>query len=194
MDTLKRLGISISGAAESTSTLTAKGESTPIASQNILTISSPELSKIIYWTNQKSINLYAEQLLKTIAWKAGKQPSTANGVRVLQDFWKQRGIDPNSLNVFDGSGLSPADRVTTRTMATVLLSAINAPWYHDFYESLPIYNDIHMKSGSINNVLNYAGYQTHDGKQLCFSIMVNNYNGSGKEIKSKIFRVLDELK
>jgi D-alanyl-D-alanine carboxypeptidase/D-alanyl-D-alanine-endopeptidase (penicillin-binding protein 4) len=194
VDTLKRLGISISGAAESTSTLTAKGESTPIASQNILTISSPELSKIIYWTNQKSINLYAEQLLKTIAWKAGKQPSTANGVRVLQDFWKQRGIDPNSLNVFDGSGLSPADRVTTRTMATVLLSAINAPWYHDFYESLPIYNDIHMKSGSINNVLNYAGYQTHDGKQLCFSIMVNNYNGSGKEIKSKIFRVLDELK
>jgi len=112
----------------------------------------------------------------------------------LQDFWKQRNIDPNSLNVFDGSGLSPADRVTTRTMATILLSATKESWYHDFYESLPIYNDMHMKSGSINNVLNYAGYQTHDGKQLCFSIMVNNYNGSGKDIKAKIFKVLDELK
>jgi D-alanyl-D-alanine carboxypeptidase/D-alanyl-D-alanine-endopeptidase (penicillin-binding protein 4) len=193
-DTLKQLGITFTGAAESTTTLTAKGETSPKASQNILTISSPELSKIIYWTNQKSINLYAEQLLKTIAWKAGKQPSTANGVKVLQDFWKQRGIDPNSLNLFDGSGLSPADRVTTRTLATILASATKESWYHDFYESLPIYNDMHMKSGSINNVLNYAGYQTHEGKHLCFSIMVNNYNGSSKEIKAKIFGVLDELK
>lgn len=193
-DTLKRLGIAVTGTAESTSTLTAKGENTPKALQNILTVSSPELSKIIYWTNQKSINLYAEQLLKTIAWKTGKQSSTVNAVKVLQNFWKQRGIDANSLNVFDGSGLSPADRVTTRTMATILLSATKEPWYHDFYESLPIYNDMRMKSGSIINVLNYAGYQTHDGKPLCFSIMVNNYNGSAKEIKAKIFRVLDELK
>ncbi len=51
-----------------------------------------------------------------------------------------------------------------------------------------------MKSGSIINVLNYTGYQTHDGKQLCFSIMVNNYNGSTRAIKEKIFKVLDELK
>ncbi|WP_461451159.1 D-alanyl-D-alanine carboxypeptidase/D-alanyl-D-alanine endopeptidase [Mucilaginibacter sp.] len=194
LDTLKELGITVTGLAESTTTLAAKKNTIPVATQNILAISSPELSKIIYWTNQKSINLYAEQLLKTIAWKMGKQPSTANGVKALQDFWQQKGIDPNSLNVFDGSGLSPADRVTTTTLATILLSATKEPWYHDFYESLPIYNDMHMKSGSIINVLNYAGYQTHDGRQLCFSIMVNNYNGSGKEIKAKIFRVLDELK
>lgn len=194
MDTLKQLGINVTGTAESTTTLTTKKDVVPVAVQNLVNISSPELSKIIYWTNQKSINLYAEQLLKTIAWKAGKRPSTANGVKVLQDYWKQRGIDPNSLNVFDGSGLSPADRVTTRTLATILLLATKEPWYHYFYDSLPVYNDMHMKSGSIINVLNYAGYQTHDGRQLCFSIMVNNYNGSGKEIKAKIFRVLDELK
>jgi D-alanyl-D-alanine carboxypeptidase/D-alanyl-D-alanine-endopeptidase (penicillin-binding protein 4) len=193
-DTLNRLEIVVTGKPESTSTLTEKGQSLPIATQGLTTISSPELSKIIYWTNQKSINLYAEQLLKTIAWKSGKLPSTANGVTALQDFWKQKGIDPNSLNIFDGSGLSPADRVTTRALATILTSAVNQPWYHDFYESLPIYNNIHMKSGSIINVLNYAGYQTHNGQQLCFSIMVNNYNGSGKAIKEKIFKVLDELK
>lgn len=192
-DTLKRLGITVTGGPESSSTLTEKSQSLPAITQSLTTIPSPELSKIIYWTNQKSINLYAEQLLKTIAWKAGKLPSTANGVAALQDFWKQKGIDPNSLNLFDGSGLSPADRVTTRTLAAILRSAVKQPWYHDFYNSLPIYNDMHMKSGSIINVLNYAGYQTHNGQQLCFSIMVNNYNGSGKTIKEKIFRVLDEL-
>jgi D-alanyl-D-alanine carboxypeptidase/D-alanyl-D-alanine-endopeptidase (penicillin-binding protein 4) len=193
-DTLKRLGILVSNDPESTNTLTAKGLQTPQIATNLTTILSPQLSQIIFWLNQKSINLYAEQLLKTIAWKAGKQPSTQNGVEVEQDFWKARGIDPPSLNIVDGSGLSPGDRVTTLTMATILQSAKTATWFPDFYESLPTYNNMKMKSGSILNVLTYAGYQTYTGRELCFSIMVNNFNGSSREIKEKIFRVLDELK
>ncbi|HWZ04993.1 MAG TPA: D-alanyl-D-alanine carboxypeptidase/D-alanyl-D-alanine-endopeptidase [Mucilaginibacter sp.] len=193
-DTLKRLGILISNEPESTGTLTAKGLQMPQITTNLTTILSPRLSQIIYWLNQKSINLYAEQLLKTIAWKAGKQPSTENGVEVVQDFWKARGIDPHSLNIFDGSGLAPGDRVTTLTMATILQSAKKETWFSDFYESLPTYNNMKMKSGSILNVLTYAGYQTYKGRELCFSIMLNNFNGSSREVKEKMFRVLDELK
>ncbi|HWD90076.1 MAG TPA: D-alanyl-D-alanine carboxypeptidase/D-alanyl-D-alanine-endopeptidase [Mucilaginibacter sp.] len=193
-DTLQRLEITVTGGAESTNTLTTKGQQTPQIAQNLTTILSPPLGKIVYWLNQKSINLYAEQLLKTIAWKSGKPVSTDNGVEVEQDFWKQHGIDPHSLNVVDGSGLSPGDRVTTMTMATVLRSAKGTDWFNDFYESLPVYNNMKMKSGSILNVLTYAGYQTHNGRELCFSIMVNNYNGSGKGVKEKMFKVLDELK
>ena len=194
VDTLKRLGILVSDGPESTSTLTAKGLQTPQATSGLITISSPPLSKIIYWLNQKSINLYAEQLLKTMAWKAGKQPTTRNGVQVVQEFWKARGIDPLSINIFDGSGLSPGDRVTTLTMATILESAKSAPWFDDFYESLPTSNNMKMKSGSILNVLTYAGYQTNNGRELCFSIMVNNFNGGSREVREKMFRVLDELK
>ncbi len=193
-DTLKRLGIIVSGEPESVLTLNAKGQPLPAINTRLTTILSPTLSKIVYWLNQKSINLYAEQLLKTIAWKSGKVPTTDNGVEVEQDFWKARGIDPHSLNVADGSGLSPGDRVTTLTLATVLRSAKTADWFPDFYESLPVYNDMKMKSGSILNVLTYAGYQTHNGRELCFSIMVNNFNGSSKGIKEKMFRVLDDLK
>jgi D-alanyl-D-alanine carboxypeptidase/D-alanyl-D-alanine-endopeptidase (penicillin-binding protein 4) len=188
------LGIIVSGEPESVLTLNAKGQPLPAINTKLTTILSPTLSKIVYWLNQKSINLYAEQLLKTIAWKSGKVPTTDNGVEVEQDFWKARGIDPNSLNVVDGSGLSPGDRVTTLTMATVLKSAKIADWFPDFYESLPVYNNMKMKSGSILNVLTYAGYQTHNGRELCFSIMVNNFNGSSRGIKEKMFRVLDELK
>ncbi len=193
-DTLKGLGIAVSNGPESTGTLTAKGLQTPLIVVNLTTILSPRLSQIIYWTNQKSINLYAEQLLKTIAWKTGKQPTTTNGVKVEQEFWKAKGIDPHSLNTVDGSGLSPADRVTTLTMATILQSAKGTDWFADFYESLPTSNDMKMKSGSIIGVLTYAGYQTYKGRELCFSIMVNNFNGSSKEVKEKVFRVLDELK
>ncbi len=193
-DTLKRLGIIISNDPESTGTLTAKGLPLPVIGKDLTVIPSPKLSQIIYWLNQKSINLYAEQLLKTIAWKTGKQPLTSNGVKVEQDFWKARGIDPHALNIVDGSGLSPADRVTTLTMATILQSAKGTPWFGDFYESLPTYNDMKMKSGSIIGVLTYAGYQTYHGRDLCFSIMVNNFNGSSKSVKEKMFRLLDELK
>jgi D-alanyl-D-alanine carboxypeptidase/D-alanyl-D-alanine-endopeptidase (penicillin-binding protein 4) len=194
IDTLKRLGVITTGTAESLNTLNAKQQTLPVIQKPLTTISSPALSKIIYWLNQKSINLYAEQLLKTLAWKAGMPVTTANGVKVVQDFWKARGIDPNALNIVDGSGLSPGDRVTTRTMATILQSAKGTDWFADFYTSLPTYNNMKMKSGSINNVLTYAGYQTHNGRELCFSIMVNNYSGPSSGIKQKMFKVLDELK
>lgn len=193
-DTLKGLGLSISGEPESTGTLAARGLEPPKINTVLTSIPSPALSQIIYWLNHKSINLYAEQLLKTMAWKEGKEPSTDNGVEVVKNFWKARGIDPNSLNIFDGSGLSPGDRVTTMTLATILHTAKQAAWFSDFYSSLPTYNNMKMKSGSIINVLTYAGYQTHDGRELCFSFMVNNYNGPTHQIREKMFRVLDVLK
>lgn len=193
-DTLKRLGIMVTGLPESTSTLALKGIIAPVSSTTLTTILSPPLSKIVYWLNQKSINLYAEQLLKTLAWKAGKEATTANGIEVVHNFWKAKGIDPNTLNVADGSGLSPGDRVTTQTMARVLLSAKGENWFPDYYESLPVYNQMKMKSGTINDVLAFAGYQNYQGRDLCFAIIVNNYNGTTGSMRQKLFRVLDELK
>jgi D-alanyl-D-alanine carboxypeptidase/D-alanyl-D-alanine-endopeptidase (penicillin-binding protein 4) len=193
-DTLRSLGIIIGNEPESAATLSAKNLPMPVIAKNLATISSPALSKIVYWLNQKSINLYAEQLLKTIAWKQGRKPTTANGVDEVQKFWAAKGIDTRSMNIYDGSGLSPGDRVTTLTLARILQSAKKESWFADFYTSLPVYNDMKMKSGSINNVLCYAGYQTKNGRELCFSIMVNNFNGSSRGIKEKMFRVLDELK
>jgi D-alanyl-D-alanine carboxypeptidase/D-alanyl-D-alanine-endopeptidase (penicillin-binding protein 4) len=193
-DTLKQLEISIIGTVESTETLTAVQKEMPAATQILTNVLSPKLSEIIFWLNKKSINLYAEQLLKTLAWKAGKPVTTSNGVLVLQDFWKAKGIDPNALNVVDGSGLSPGDRVTTAALAQILLSAKKESWFPAFLNSLPIYNNMTMKSGSISDVLAYAGYQTKNGRELCFSIIVNNYSGSSAGIKAKLFRVLDELK
>ncbi|TWR27862.1 D-alanyl-D-alanine carboxypeptidase/D-alanyl-D-alanine-endopeptidase [Mucilaginibacter achroorhodeus] len=193
-DTLKRIGITINGDPQSTNMLAEKNQPVPAASTALTTILSPELSKIIYWLNQKSVNLYAEQLLATISLKSGKTATAADGVNVLKAFWEQKSIDKRSMNIFDGSGLSPEDHITTSTMARILQSARAATWFDDFYESLPVYNDMKMKSGSINSVQAYAGFQTHEGRQLCFSIMVNNYSGTGSAIREKMFRLLNELK
>lgn len=191
-DTLESEHIIVTGKALSESMqITATDNQDITINRTFTTHYSPPLRKIIYWLNQKSINLYAEQLLLTMAdsLKVKDVPS------VIINFWKARGIDPHSLNIVDGSGLSPGDRVTTLTLATILQSAKGQPWFTDFYTSLPIYNNMKMKSGSINNVLCYAGYQTtKSGREVCFSIMVNNYSGSTSGIKQKMFEVLDELK
>ncbi|MFD0748866.1 D-alanyl-D-alanine carboxypeptidase/D-alanyl-D-alanine-endopeptidase [Mucilaginibacter calamicampi] len=194
LDTLKRLGMAVNVSPESSLTLAAKNKPTPVIANNLLNITSPTLGQIVYWTNRKSVNLYAEELLKTIALKDGKTVTTNNAVEVLQNYWKGRGIDPHSMDVADGSGLSPANRITSLTIATIMQSTRKEPWYNGFYDSLPIYNDMHMKSGSIYHVLAYTGFVTHQGRELCFSIMVNNYNGSTSGIRTKMFKVLDVLK
>jgi D-alanyl-D-alanine carboxypeptidase/D-alanyl-D-alanine-endopeptidase (penicillin-binding protein 4) len=98
------------------------------------------------------------------------------------------------MNIYDGSGLSPEDRITSSTIAHILQAAHQEKWFGDFYESLPVYNDMKMKSGSISGVQAYAGFQKNNGRELCFSIMVNNYNGTGSGIRAKMFAVLNEMK
>ena len=154
----------------------------------IATIQSPELTEIINQFNQKSINLYGEQLLRVMA--VDPTASIKGGLEFVKDFWGQRGVDKYSLNIGDGSGLSPANRVTGKSMATILAWASQQNWYDKYYQSLPTYNGMKMKSGTIGDVLAYAGYQGN----YCFAIMVNNYHGSSSAMRSKIFKMLDQLK
>jgi len=192
-DTLKRLGIASLKEVSTSRKLSAEKLPMPAITKELLNINSPSLSQIIYWFNKKSINLYGENLMRTLAWKAGKPATTANGTAIAIEYWKERGIDPNALNMADGSGLSPATRVTTYAMAKILYQSQQEPWFKDFYESLPEFNGMKIKSGSINDVSAFAGYYTNPaGKKYIVVINVNNYNGSG--INKKIYKALDALK
>ncbi|RZK80414.1 MAG: D-alanyl-D-alanine carboxypeptidase/D-alanyl-D-alanine-endopeptidase [Pedobacter sp.] len=192
-DTLSRLGIKASTEPTTSRILAADKKPIPVVSQKISTISSPSLSEIIYWFNKKSVNLYGEHLIKTIAWKTGKLPTTKNGANAVVNYWSQKGIDKNALNILDGSGLSPGTRVTTSAMANVLFQSQKETWFSDYYKSLPENNGMALKSGTINDVSAFAGYYTSSsGSKYVIVINVNNYSGSG--INKKLFRVLDALK
>jgi serine-type D-Ala-D-Ala carboxypeptidase/endopeptidase (penicillin-binding protein 4) len=154
---------------------------------------SPTLDSIIYWFNKKSINLYGEALLKTMGRNV--KANADSGVAVVKSFWATKGIDKNELNMFDGSGLSPLNRVTTHAQVEILKYAATKDWYKYFLQALPIYNGITMKSGSITNVKGFCGYHTaKDSSSYIFSFLVNNFNGRGGEVASKMFKVLDVLK
>lgn len=195
-DTLRKLSVDVSGGPTTSRRILMDGKGLPEMTRVVTLHTSPTLSQVNYWFNQKSINLYGEHLLKTIAWKHGREISTPEGVRVLQNFWKEKlGIDPDAINIMDGSGLSAGNRITTLAMARILQTIKREPWFASFYEGLPVYNNMKMKSGTINDVLGYTGYHTSGGGEpLVFSFLVNNYNGSASSVRQKMFRVLDTLK
>ena len=156
---------------------------------------SPPLDSINYWFLRRSINLYGEALVKTISHIKTGIGSTEKGIELVKDFWVEKGIDKGAINIIDGSGLSPQNRVTTNALVQVLRFAKTRPWYNSFYTSLPTYNGMKMKSGSIGGSRSFAGYHTSkDGHEYIFAIIVNNYDGSSNSIVRKMHALLDNLK
>ena len=158
---------------------------------------SPPLDSISYWFLKRSINLYGEALIKTVAAKQGKTATTDNGANEMQAFWSKKGIgiDASELNVYDGSGLSPLNRTTTHAQAMILQYAKKQPWFAGYYHGFPEYNSMKLKSGTINRVKAFSGYhRSKDGKEYIIAFIVNNYNGSASALVQKMYKVLDLLK
>jgi serine-type D-Ala-D-Ala carboxypeptidase/endopeptidase (penicillin-binding protein 4) len=167
----------------------------PIKPTTIFTVTSPPLDSINYWFLKKSINLYGEAFVKTIAYEKLKFGSTDSGIAIIKNFWQQKGIEPSALNIIDGSGLSPANRVTTNALVMVMQYAQQQKWFTSFYNALPEMNGIKMKDGYINGVRSYTGYvKSKTGNEYTFSFIVNNFDGSAATVREKMWKVLDVLK
>lgn len=159
------------------------------------TIISPPLDSINYWFLKKSVNLYGEAFVKTIAVEKRKEGSTSNGIEIIRDFWNKNGIERSALNIIDGSGLSPANRITTKSLVQVLEYAKDKKWYTSFYNALPEMNGIKMKDGYIGGVRSYTGYvKSRSGQEFTFAFIVNNFDGSAAAVREKMYKVLDLLK
>ena len=156
---------------------------------------SVSLDSINYWFLKKSINLYGESICKSIAYEKKGIGDTEDGVAIIKAFWNERGIESSALNIQDGSGLSPQNRITANALTKVLLYAQKQTWFDYFYDALPVYNLMKLKSGTIGGAKSFAGYhQSKDGTKYVVSVIVNNYSGSASAIVNKMFTVLDILK
>ncbi|MEO6229734.1 MAG: D-alanyl-D-alanine carboxypeptidase/D-alanyl-D-alanine-endopeptidase [Ferruginibacter sp.] len=161
----------------------------------LCSIQSPSFESMNYWFLKKSINLYGEAFVKTIAYEKANYGSTDTGIAIIKEFWKNRGIEKSSLNIIDGSGLSPANRVTTNALVDVMQYALKQPWYPAFYEALPEMNGIKMKDGYISDVRSYTGYiASNSGTKYTFSLIVNNFDGSPSTAREKMWKLLNILK
>jgi serine-type D-Ala-D-Ala carboxypeptidase/endopeptidase (penicillin-binding protein 4) len=183
--------------AEKLSTLKSSYATNENISKNkiIYVHKSPILDSINYWFLRKSVNLYGESLLRTMAQKKYNTDEYEKGIQYIHTLCKKIGVDTHAVHLFDGCGLSPQNRVTTSALCKFMQYARKQTYYKQFYNCLPVINDISMKSGSIHGCRAYTGYiSSSNNTNYTFAIVVNNYEGSGKEMQTKLWKVLDALK
>lgn len=172
--------------------------------KTIYTQYSPKLSAIVERTNLESVNLYAETMLRTIGQTQSSMGTPNAGVEAVKTFWQARGVDMKGFFMEDGSGLSARNAISSKHFVSILYAIANDNTiYPAFYESLPKAGEtgtlknmfkgtkavgkLRAKSGSMTRVRSYTGFVTRpNGKQWCFSVVVNNYTCSGSEIKTKL--------
>jgi D-alanyl-D-alanine carboxypeptidase/D-alanyl-D-alanine-endopeptidase (penicillin-binding protein 4) len=165
---------------------------------------SPPVSDILARGLKRSQNLYLQNLLQIdgvgAQAAAANQPdapvgflgSAAWGLHALHGLLEHIGIEPSSVLLEEGTGLSRDDLVTPAAMVRLLQYLAAQPWAATLRGMLPTAgvdgtlewrmrdgpatDRVQAKTGSMTHVHSLAGYvTTTDGRQLAFAIMLNNY-------------------
>lgn len=162
----------------------------------LIQLHSPPLDSLAYEFMQKSINLYGEALLKTIGLQQVQKPTTEYCTKWVQNFWKNKlNLASSAMQIVDGCGLSPQNKITTKALVSILQYAQQQPWFDAFYTALPVINNIKMKSGTIYHTKAYSGYiPSKNQNSYTFSFIINNFDSKSSYIMEQMFKVLNVLK
>lgn len=202
IEAIKAKGISFSGEIRTSHT--------PVpAPVKIASHSSPPLSEIIAATNKYSLNLYAEHLLLSLD-SSERTKTMEHGLEALNAFLASDGAFTGGVNLVDGSGLSPVNRVTAQALTGFLTSRYRSENFETYFQSLPVAGEegtlydflngtpaagnMRAKSGSMHGVRSYAGFiKNSRGETIVFSIIANDFTCSQSEVKKRIGDVLLSL-
>jgi D-alanyl-D-alanine carboxypeptidase/D-alanyl-D-alanine-endopeptidase (penicillin-binding protein 4) len=173
---------------------------------------SPKLSEIIKVINKISNNLYAENLLLTIAKERHKEGRAKEATQEVHEILKKAGLNQEGLFMVDGSGLSRFNLVTPHETVRLLSIMAKSPYAEVFYISLANPGEegtlksrqkgvstasianVRAKTGTMAHVRNLSGYvTTKNGELLAFSFLCNNYNVQGNIIDNLYDRILARL-
>ncbi|MDE7397104.1 MAG: D-alanyl-D-alanine carboxypeptidase, partial [Muribaculum sp.] len=159
---------------------------------------SPSRDNILKVMMHKSDNLFAEGMLHTLADKAPK------AVKRERDLWSSRGIDMSGSRWLDGSGLSPVERISPRTLGQILSSMARSTGSAEYVALFPLAGRdgtvksllkdtrlegrMALKSGSMNGVKCYAGYRLDLAGRPTHTvvIMVNGFSCKGSAVAKAI--------
>ncbi len=172
---------------------------------------SPNLQMIVLTTNLRSVNLYAEHMLRQIGIQQKQSAEIGKAIEAVKEFWESKGMDTGGMHLYDGSGLSHYNSITAKQMVFLLrYMALDAKHRFGFKNSLPVMgksgtlkymgrgtsaaNRVWAKSGSMNQIRAYSGYiKTKNDKNLAFFLSVNHYEGKSSQIKEGIVNLLSTL-
>ena len=179
----------------------------PVTGKPFLVHHSKPLSDIIRLINKFSNNVMTRQLLLTLGAELADPPGTVgNGIRVIDDYLTGLGLDTQTLNIDNGSGLSREVRASAKLLADILEHAWTIPYRPEFISSLAITGVdgtakyrlrhkaasgyAHVKTGTIDEVSAVAGYvHARSGGEYIVVGMMNRklaHKGHGKELMNAL--------
>ena len=177
----------------------------------IATVSSPPLSQWLPTINQNSNNLYAEALLKSLGIATEQETdATEAGTEAVKEVLSELGVDPDSYQMVDGSGLSRHNLLTPRTLVDTLQAMAynsHSGLYRDSlavagqagnlshrFRNTPVQGRLQGKTGYVSNNESLAGYlQPLEHPPLVFSIFLNNADLSATEMREIIDEILLDI-
>ena len=163
----------------------------PNGAKLIFTHYSAPLEKIISITAKKSNNLFARHLLLTLGAKIYGAPANLDKGRraVVQILNRYHLLDTPRCHIDNGCGLSRISRITARSLANVLDHAYKGygkRWMKTLsiagtdgtirrrFRNTSVKNRAWMKTGTLNNAKNIAGYvKNRSGKLYTVVILTN---------------------
>ena len=180
----------------------------------LLAVHETALPTVLARTNKDSINLYAENLAKRLAFAATGQPgSWPAAEQAARDFLAGIGSRPDSIRLEDGSGMSRGNRVTAEVLCDVLAVMHHSDAAEMYRDSLSeagvdgtlqrrfrakgrqeLHGRVFGKTGYISGVCTFSGYlHGRDGRWYAFSILVNDSNDLAKaqQLQEEIVAALD---
>ena len=148
--------------------------------------SKKTVKEIIGGCLKYSNNYIANQLfLACGALSYGYPASWEKSRRLLRGYAKIRlGLSADEFLLTEGSGLSRKNRISPSGLLTAV--ALFQPYMHLLNRE----DDIYLKSGSLNNVFNYAGFFVHEKKILPFVIMLNQKKNNRAELLAALHRTV----
>lgn len=161
------------------------------------------LAAVVSDINHQSLNQQAETLLHLLT------PSCRHDSALLlvRQLWTAEGLDMDGVLMRDGNGAAAQDGVTAHFVVSLL-----SRMAHDaaFVRSLPLVGregtvrnflkgtrhegTTRLKSGTMKDVVSYAGYATgRDGHRYAVAIFVNHHALTAREMRLQLEPVIDAL-
>jgi len=178
----------------------------PAANSELTTLAehaSAPLAQIIRTTLHESDNLYAQQLLRTLAahseTKSQSNSLEDRGLLVERAWLAAIGVPLEEVILWDGCGLSRKDYISPYALCLVLRHMSvneNLSPYKDLLSQAAIKpgGQMQFKTGAMDSVRGMTGLlQTSEGKRLAFAALVNGHSTSVSNVRTSISILLSEV-
>ncbi|WP_404333147.1 D-alanyl-D-alanine carboxypeptidase/D-alanyl-D-alanine-endopeptidase [Mesobacillus maritimus] len=199
---LAKQGISVKG--------NAKIGETPKDAEIITSHLSIPLSELLIPFMKLSNNGHAEILVKELGKIRKGEGSWEKGLEVLIEQMPRLGVNPTTMVIRDGSGISHVNSIPANEISGLLFQVQKEKWFPSFLKALPRTGNkdkmtggtlrnrmetlnVKAKTGTIATVTSLSGYvETKKGETLIFSILLNNLldEEKGKEIEDEIVELI----